>query len=90
MSLSFTKEKVLENVKPSYQMLIGGEWVDSRSRRTIPTVSPATAEVISYLQMASKEDVDLAVKAACEAFPPLEQHVSAGTSARVAVDSRFT
>ncbi|EQB0363084.1 aldehyde dehydrogenase family protein [Yersinia enterocolitica] len=69
MSHSATKEKALENIKPSYRMLIGGQWVDSRSRRMIRTVSPATGETFSHLQMASSEDVDLAVKAAREAFP---------------------
>ncbi|MBO1520480.1 aldehyde dehydrogenase family protein [Oceanisphaera pacifica] len=69
MSHSLTKENVQEFIKPNYSMLIGGQWVESRSGRTVQTVSPATGAVLSNLQLANSEDVDLAVKAAREAFP---------------------
>jgi aldehyde dehydrogenase (NAD+) len=48
---------------------VGGKWVESRSARTIPVVNPATEEVIAEVAGGSREDADLAVAAAREAFP---------------------
>jgi aldehyde dehydrogenase (NAD+) len=55
-------------VKPKQQMLIGGKWVDSVSGKTFPTLNPATGETICQVSEADKADVDLAVKAARDAF----------------------
>ena len=48
---------------------VGGQWVESRSASTIPVVNPATEEVIAEVTAGSREDADLAVAAAREAFP---------------------
>src|SRR5262245_53364591 len=50
------------------KMLIGGKWVDSASKKTFETVNPATGEVICRVAEGDKADIDLAVKAAREAF----------------------
>ncbi|THF84066.1 CoA-acylating methylmalonate-semialdehyde dehydrogenase [Cohnella fermenti] len=48
--------------------LIGGQWVPSASGRAEPVYNPATEEVLAYVPMSSKEEVDQAVAAAREAF----------------------
>src|SRR5262245_57402088 len=50
------------------KMFIGGKWVDSVSGKKFPTVNPATGEVICQVAEGDKADVDLAVKAARQAF----------------------
>jgi 1-pyrroline dehydrogenase len=52
----------------SYQMFIGGEWVNSTSGETRSITSPATGEVLAEVQEGSAEDVDRAVAAARTAF----------------------
>ena len=58
-------------VSPSlkrYKMLIGGEWVDSRSHETFESVDPFTGKPWAVVPRADASDVDLAVRAAREAF----------------------
>ncbi|XP_072050604.1 aldehyde dehydrogenase 1A1-like [Amphiura filiformis] len=50
------------------QIFINNEFVNSVSGNTFPTVNPTTAEKICDVQETDKADVDLAVKAAREAF----------------------
>src|SRR4051794_13710544 len=50
------------------KMLIGGKWVGSVSGKTFETVNPATGEVICRVAEGDKADIDLAVKAARQAF----------------------
>ncbi|HSL12016.1 MAG TPA: gamma-aminobutyraldehyde dehydrogenase [Actinomycetota bacterium] len=52
----------------TYQMFIGGEWVNSASGETRSIASPATGEVLAEVQEGSADDVDRAVAAAREAF----------------------
>jgi len=52
----------------SYQMFIGGEWVNSTSGQTGSITSPATGEVLAEVQEGSADDVDRAVAAARGAF----------------------
>ncbi len=54
--------------KKSYQLLIGGQWVDSVSQKTNSSYNPATGELLTEYQEGSAEDVDLAVAAARDAF----------------------
>jgi aldehyde dehydrogenase (NAD+) len=49
-------------------MLIGDKWRDSVSGKTFKTVNPATEEVIAEVAEGDAADIDLAVKAAREAF----------------------
>jgi acyl-CoA reductase-like NAD-dependent aldehyde dehydrogenase len=52
----------------TYQLLIGGRWVDAASGKTFEDVNPATAEVLARVAEADAEDVRLAVAAARAAF----------------------
>lgn len=56
------------NIKEQYGLFINGEWVHPKSNEYLETVSPSTGEVLASIADASKEDVNLAVKAAREAF----------------------
>jgi phenylacetaldehyde dehydrogenase len=51
-----------------HQMLIGGQWVDAASGKTLPVLDPATGEQIATVPAAASEDVDRAVEAARRAF----------------------
>ncbi|MEK4979252.1 CoA-acylating methylmalonate-semialdehyde dehydrogenase [Bacillus sp. FSL K6-6540] len=46
---------------------IGGEFVPSRSERSEPVYNPATEEILAYVPLSTKEDVDQAVEAAAKA-----------------------
>jgi aldehyde dehydrogenase (NAD+) len=50
------------------QCFIGGRWVPAASGKTFDTINPATEEVIAQVAEGDAEDVDLAAKAAREAF----------------------
>ena len=52
----------------NYKMLVGGEWVDARSGKTLESVNPYTGRVWATAPEAGEEDVDRAVRAAREAF----------------------
>jgi 1-pyrroline dehydrogenase len=53
----------------SYQVFIGGEFVDSTSGETMEVIAPATGEVIASVPRCTAEDVDRAVAAARDAWP---------------------
>src|SRR5436190_1227992 len=50
------------------RLLIGGEWVESKSSVRIPVVDPATGDEIATVADANASDVDRAVAAARNAF----------------------
>ncbi len=52
----------------TYQMLIGGTWVDASDGGTFDSVNPTTGDVWSRVPEATEADVDRAVEAAHEAF----------------------
>ena len=52
------------DIKSSYGLFIGGEFVDPVGGKSFKTISPATEEVLAEVSEASAEDIDLAVKAA--------------------------
>src|ERR1700682_746326 len=52
----------------TYSMLINGEWVASRSAKTLPVYDPSTEEVIAQVPDANRDDVNRAVDAAKAAF----------------------
>jgi acyl-CoA reductase-like NAD-dependent aldehyde dehydrogenase len=66
-----------------YQMVIGGELVDSSSGETMQLVNPATNEVIGTVPRSTEEDVDRAVAAARSAFEGAWARVSACKRARL-------
>ena len=47
---------------------INGSWVEPNSVEQIEVLNPATEEVLGNITAGSKEDVDIAVKAATNAF----------------------
>uniref|UniRef100_UPI00403F00EA CoA-acylating methylmalonate-semialdehyde dehydrogenase n=1 Tax=Paenibacillus sp. FSL K6-3182 TaxID=2921495 RepID=UPI00403F00EA len=47
---------------------IGGEWIASTSGKTEPVFNPATEEILAYVPLSSKDEVDQAVRNAKEAF----------------------
>jgi aldehyde dehydrogenase (NAD+) len=55
-------------LEDSYGLFIGGELVDPRSGEFFATLDPSTEEPLAEVAQAGKEDVDLAVKAARDAF----------------------
>ncbi|XP_077222471.1 aldehyde dehydrogenase family 2 member B4, mitochondrial-like [Tasmannia lanceolata] len=50
------------------QLLINGQFVDSASGKTFPTLDPRTGEVIAHVAEGEAEDIDQAVSAARKAF----------------------
>jgi len=61
---------------PDTQLFLNGEWKNSLSKETLEIINPATEEVIGKVSHARKEDLDLALKAADNAFNEWK-HVSA-------------
>ena len=47
---------------------INGSWVESDSVEQIEVLNPATEEILGKITAGTKEDVDIAVKAATNAF----------------------
>ncbi|KAI3918229.1 hypothetical protein MKX01_041549 [Papaver californicum] len=64
-----TEEPITPNVEVKHtKLLINGQFVDSVSGKTFPTLDPRTGEAIANVSEASVEDLDLAVAAARKAF----------------------
>ncbi|MBO9601949.1 MAG: aldehyde dehydrogenase [Novosphingobium sp.] len=56
------------SVRHPDKLFIGGQWVAAKSGKTIEIVNPNSEEVVAQVAEAGKEDMDLAVAAAREAF----------------------
>ena len=52
----------------TWQMFIGGEWVNSSTGETEPDINPATGGSVAEIQAATGEDADRAVAAAQKAY----------------------
>ncbi len=64
-----TKElKCKEFLAKPKKMLIDGKFVDAKSGKTFTTINPATEEVLASIPEGGSQDVDMAVKAARNAF----------------------
>jgi aldehyde dehydrogenase (NAD+) len=61
-------EKVEKFLSGKKKLYINGEFVESKSQKTFDTYNPATGEVLASVYEADAEDIDLAVKAARNAF----------------------
>ncbi len=64
--------QVLQQAKDEthgWKMMIGGQWVESRSGKRMPSVNPAYDEVIAEVPAGNGEDIELAVQAGQAAFP---------------------
>ncbi len=55
--------------RAEHQLLINGRWQPAASGKTFEVFNPATGEVIARVAEGDAADVDLAVTAACDAFP---------------------
>lgn len=53
--------------------MINGQWQNSKSGKTFDTINPGTGELITKVQSAGVEDIDLAVRAASEAAKEWEK-----------------
>ncbi len=66
--LTSHKEKEYKLLNPPHQLFINNEFVPSKSGKTFKTINPTTEDVIAEVAEADKADVDVAVKAANQAF----------------------
>lgn len=64
---------MITNQVKKIKNFIGGNWIVASSDQTEFVYNPATGEVIAELQLSTREDVDLAVQAANEAFATWSQ-----------------
>jgi len=62
------ESRAVVNIRPSYGLFIGGEFVQSTDGSTFKTISPSSEEVLAEVTEAGEADVDRAVLAAREAF----------------------
>ena len=60
------ESRAVVSIKPKYGHFIGGKFV--AGSKHFPTINPATEEVLSQIALASKAEVDAAVKAARKAY----------------------
>ncbi|AEE78355.1 aldehyde dehydrogenase (NAD+)-like protein [Arabidopsis thaliana] len=68
-SSAAAEEIINPSVQVSHtQLLINGNFVDSASGKTFPTLDPRTGEVIAHVAEGDAEDINRAVKAARTAF----------------------
>jgi betaine-aldehyde dehydrogenase len=65
--------EAVQTAARTYQLFIGGKFVDSKDQKTFPVYDPSTEEAIAYATEAGPADVDAAVKAAKEAFETWSQ-----------------
>ncbi len=70
------------DIRSSYGLFIGGEFVDPASGASFKTVSPATEEVLAEVAEASDADVDEAVKAARRAYTRVWSRMSGAERAK--------
>ncbi|HMK28351.1 MAG TPA: aldehyde dehydrogenase family protein [Terriglobales bacterium] len=62
------QDSVSRFIATTRKMLINGKWVDSVSGNTFATYDPATGKVLAQVAEGNAADIDLAVKAARNAF----------------------
>ena len=72
MSTALMTEGVVPSVKEfvaqTRPMLIDGRWVQAKSGKSFPTYDPSTGEVMAQVAEGDSADIDLAVRAARDAF----------------------
>jgi acyl-CoA reductase-like NAD-dependent aldehyde dehydrogenase len=62
------ESRAIVDLRPSYGLFIGGEFVESDGGGHFKSISPATEEVLAEVTEASAADVDRAVRAARKAY----------------------
>ena len=55
-------------MKDKLNLYINGSWVESESTEKIEVINPANEELIGHVTAGTKDDINNAVQAACEAF----------------------
>ncbi len=55
-------------LKKNYQLFIGGDWVESESKKTFPTLNPANGETLTLVPAGNEKDINKAVDAAWKAY----------------------
>lgn len=63
------ESRAIVDIKPSYGLFVGGEFVDPIDGTPMKTVNPASEEVLADVVEAGRSDVDRALAAARTAFP---------------------
>lgn len=77
-----TESTATQHAVPSVKLLIGGQLVESRATAWRDVVNPATQTVLARVPMCGADEIDLAVKAAAEAFKTW-RHTPIGQRARI-------
>jgi aldehyde dehydrogenase (NAD+) len=62
------ESRAVVTLRPSYQLFIGGEFVDPMDGESLKTINPATEEVLAEVAVAGPADVERAVAAARTAY----------------------
>ena len=68
ISVAQVDPRVARFLEKPRKMLINGNWVDAVSGKTFPSYDPSTGEVLATVAEGDRADIDLAVKAARQAF----------------------
>ena len=55
-------------LKPRYELFVGGKWIEPHSGKHFATLNPGDETAIAEVADADEHDVDLAVKAARDAY----------------------
>ncbi|KRO32511.1 MAG: betaine-aldehyde dehydrogenase, partial [Actinobacteria bacterium BACL2 MAG-121001-bin67] len=64
------------DIKPEYNLFIGGKFVPSKGGKRFESINPANEEVLSRITQGTSADVDRAVKAATEAYKKIWSKMS--------------
>ncbi len=62
------ESRAIVNLRPSYGLFVGGEFVETLDGSAFKTISPASEEVLAEVTEAGPQDVDRAVAAARKAY----------------------
>ena len=65
------------SIKKQQQLFINGRFVSPRTKKYFPTINPSNEEKLSEIALAADEDVNLAVKAARNAYNGIWSSISA-------------
>lgn len=71
-----------QNETPRIPLLIGGKLIQSKSTEWRDVINPATQEVVAQVPFCTREELDLAVSNAKEAWQSW-RHTSQGTRMRI-------
>lgn len=62
------ESREIVRLRERYDLFVDGRWVEPKTGRTFTTIDPSTEEPLAEVAEAGEEDVDLAVRAAGEAY----------------------